>query len=66
MDGSSIPATYLKYDFTVYHCNFYEKPSLQLHLEEHTEARWVTHKEAEQLPLIDGGEQILDLCLQNL
>ncbi|MCB1109503.1 MAG: NUDIX hydrolase [Chlamydiia bacterium] len=56
----------LQYDFALYRCTFPQKPQLRIHLEEHTEGRWVTHKEAKILPLIDGGEQVLDLCLENL
>lgn len=56
----------LKYDFAVYHCSFKEKPELHLHLNEHTEGKWVTHTEAKSLPLIEGGEQVLDTCAQNL
>ena len=54
----------LQYDFTVYHCSFNEKPPLEIHLIEHTEARWVTHDEVSKLPLIHGGDKVLDYCLQ--
>lgn len=54
----------LKYDFTVYHCTFEKRPTLQIHLKEHTEGRWVTHKEATTFPLIAGGREVLDYCLQ--
>lgn len=54
----------LKYDFTVYYCTLERKPTLQIHLKEHTEGRWVTHEEARALPLIAGGSEVLDYCLQ--
>ena len=54
----------LKYDFTVYHCIFEKRPQLQIHLQEHTEGRWVTHEDATTLPLIAGGNTVLDYCLQ--
>lgn len=54
----------LQYDFTVYHYNFDKEPTLNLRLEEHTEARWVTHEEMHLLPLIHGGSEILSTCLQ--
>lgn len=50
------------YDFVIYHIHFEEKPKLQLNLEEHTEALWVTHSDAMHLPLIQGGERILTYC----
>lgn len=53
-----------KYDFAVYACHFKERPPLKIHLREHTEGRWVTHDEAQELPLIPGGPQILRACLQ--
>lgn len=52
------------YDFSIYHCSFEEEPHLNLDLREHTESQWLPHEEALQLPLIHGGERILDYCLQ--
>ncbi|MCB1085040.1 MAG: NUDIX hydrolase [Chlamydiia bacterium] len=52
------------YDFSIYHCTFPKKPLLHIDPREHTEARWVTHEEAKDLPLIHGGETILDYCLK--
>lgn len=54
----------LQYDFTIYCCNFQVKPELIVHQKEHTEGKWVTHEEAMTLPLIHGGSQILEYCLQ--
>lgn len=50
------------YDFAIYHAPFEKEPALHLDLNEHTEALWVTHDEALQLPLIQGGDRILNYC----
>lgn len=55
----------LKYDFVVYRCTFDQKPPFHLN-REHSEGRWVTFEEALSLPLIHGGQQILDTCARNL
>ena len=53
-----------QYDFSIYHCVFKSEPELHLDQREHTEAKWVSHKEAFQFPLIHGGRKILEYCLQ--
>ena len=53
-----------QYDFSIYQCIFKIEPTLRLDLREHTEALWLTHQEALKLPLIHGGEKILEYCLQ--
>jgi 8-oxo-dGTP pyrophosphatase MutT (NUDIX family) len=53
-----------QYDFSIYYCFFQEMPMLHLDQREHTEYKWIIHEEALKLPLIHGGEKILEYCLQ--
>jgi 8-oxo-dGTP pyrophosphatase MutT (NUDIX family) len=49
----------LDYVYHMFHQCFVEQPKLELALEEHVEARWVTFLEAMELPLIAGGKEAL-------
>lgn len=49
----------MDYVFHLFHYSYTERPSIDLGLEEHEEARWVTIEEARRLPLIAGGKEAL-------
>lgn len=49
----------IEYVFHTFRRSFSKKPLILLALEEHLEARWLTIKEAFQLPLIRGGMEAL-------
>lgn len=51
-----------KFPFHIYGYNFLEMPSLSIGLDESTEGRWVTLEEALHLPLIRGGDYVLNFC----
>ncbi len=50
----------IDYVFYLYRKNFKIRPSIELGLEEHLEAKWVTAAEASELPLIPGGKEALN------
>ena len=49
--------------FHVYHAFFDVAPDINLKMDENTEASWVCHEEALKLPLLSGGSEILDFCM---
>ena len=51
-------------EIEVFFAHLHKKPPLQIDLSEHTEAKWVTHDEAKSFPLIHGGREVLESCLQ--
>jgi 8-oxo-dGTP diphosphatase len=50
--------------FHVFKATLSEFPKLKLKLDENTDALWLTHHEALKLPLLGGGKEILDFCLE--
>jgi 8-oxo-dGTP pyrophosphatase MutT (NUDIX family) len=49
--------------FHVFKTFFLEKPEITLKLDENTEALWTSFTEAFELPLLGGGHEILDYCV---
>lgn len=54
----------LKYVFHLFQKTFKFAPILNLGLEEHTDAKWVSLDEAFKLPLIVGGKEALELYVE--
>lgn len=50
---------HMNYVFHLFCTRFLTVPRIDLNLAEHLEARWVTIKEAQELPLIAGGREAL-------
>ncbi|HRD55601.1 MAG TPA: NUDIX hydrolase [Parachlamydiaceae bacterium] len=48
------------YTFHLFQKKFHTLPKLDIGLDEHVEAKWVTFDEASKLPLIIGGKEVLD------
>jgi len=51
---------HINFIFHIFHLRLNSFPPIELNLNEHREARWVTPKEAFDLPLIIGGKEILE------
>lgn len=49
----------MEYALYLFHAKVAEKPVVLIHLDEHTEYRWSTLKEARELPLMRGGQECL-------
>lgn len=54
----------LDFTFHVFSSDYLEPPHLQIALEEHLEALWVTRDDALKLPLITGAAEILEYYLE--
>ena len=54
----------VQFDFTIYFLRLEKRPSITLQKDEHVDSVWTTHDEAISFPLIDGGSEVLDYCLQ--
>lgn len=52
---------HLNYVFHQFCTKFLTVPHIDLNLSEHLEAKWVTIKEAQELPLISGGREALQI-----
>jgi len=52
--------------FHVYQHQFLEKPKIDLKLDENVQAEWLCHEEAQRLPLIGGGNEIITTCLKKI
>jgi 8-oxo-dGTP diphosphatase len=50
--------------FYIFEATFEHRPSIALKMDENTEALWTSHEEALKLPLLGGGEEILNFCLK--
>lgn len=59
IDKMYVRGTQMDYIFYRFRTRFLTLPAIDLSLEEHVEARWVTLEEALQLPLIYGGVEAL-------
>lgn len=64
IDSLYIRHPHIDYIFHRFRKRFLTLPTINLSLEEHTEARWLTVEEGLQLPLIFGGKEAL-LTYQN-
>jgi len=49
--------------FHVYKSKLKKRPEMKLKMDENTHALWLFHHEAIDLPLLGGGKEILDYCL---
>ena len=54
----------LQFQFHVFKARLESMPNINLKLDENTEALWVNQEEANQLRLISGGSEIIDVCLK--
>lgn len=51
-------------EFHIFQSQFSMRPPINLKLDENTDALWSTHEEAMELPLLGGGLEILNYCMQ--
>ncbi len=54
----------LHFIFHIFFSKFDHEPELNIDMEAHTEAKWVTKEEALDLPLIGGGMALMDHLLE--
>jgi 8-oxo-dGTP pyrophosphatase MutT (NUDIX family) len=53
-------------EFHIFKASFQDKPEINLKLDENIDAIWSSHEEAMTLPLLSGGAEILNFCINSV